>query len=323
MHSATRFTLLHWFWTAVLLLGTLFYFSRIERQPQFDDEEVPTLTPSPTPTPTYTPTPTPTHTPTPPFRFAASAWYEVDDGLEYGVYYPPASGGAQIIVIRIDPRLFTFRAHYHAGAPRTRAVWANELPCPRLFINANFFDFRHEVRGLLVADGLRYGRAFARMGGIMQVDMNGAVQVRSTLNVDDVSENLFQAVQGYPMLVQNGSPLFSHTDDDVITRRTVVASDQQGRILWIATPGLGIRLATLSHYLAHTGMEVVNAFNLDGGSSSMLHFVLSNELLLTIDSVYPVPAVLAAYSYEPHESCSIANRRTTQALSHINELRID
>jgi hypothetical protein len=261
------------------------------------------ITPTPSPTPSPTPLPTSTPTPTPNFRYIASTWYEVDPGLEYGYYFPPASGGAQLIVIRIDPSLYRFRVHYRPGVPRARAEWAAELPCARLFVNANFFTFTNEVVGLLVADGFAYGHSFAGRGGLMQVDTQGRVRVRSTITEPYAGEALLQAVQGYPMLVYNSMPVFSHQDTDVITRRTAVASDRQGRILIIVTPGLGIRLATLAHFIAHTNLDIVNAFNLDGGSSSLMQFVLSSTETLTIDSTYPVPAVLAAYSHDLQGGC--------------------
>ena len=251
---------------------------------------------TPTETATVTPTPTNTPTATPPYRYQAATWTSIRPGLEYGLYFPPYSGGAQLIIVRVDPSAFAIRAHYRAGEPLHREEWQAALACPMVLVNANFFDLQNQIEGLLVTDGLTHGTAFEGIGGIFQIDSTSRVSVRSTIAEPYDNEPLWQAVQGYPMLILNGRATYPNNDGDIITRRTAVAIDRDGHVLLIGTPGLGIRLATLADYLTRIDIEIVSAVNLDGGSSSLMYVNTATEPKVAIDSLYPVPSVLAIYA---------------------------
>jgi exopolysaccharide biosynthesis protein len=79
---------------------------------------------------------------------------------------------------------------------------------------------------------------------------------------------------------------------DRFSRRTVIGQDTTGRIIIMATPFLGLTLLDLSAYLPTTDLNLVNAFNLDGGRSTLM-YIRSPEYIL--NSVDAVPAVLAIY----------------------------
>ena len=219
-------------------------------------------------------------------------WQNVVDGIEQRRYLPYDNPLAELIVMRVDPTLFEFRAHYRPAEPFSISEWSERLPNAEIIINANFFDENYLNLGLLISDGQAHGIPYTERGGWLAV-VDGIPQVRSNVehpyNPDEA--HLDQAVQAFPMLVHNGQGT-DVTDNGRPSRRTIIGMDSAGRILIISTPVLGMALSTLAEYLPTTDMDLVNAFALDGGRSSMLS-VASAELV--IPSVENVPSVLAIY----------------------------
>ncbi|MBI5671350.1 MAG: phosphodiester glycosidase family protein [Chloroflexi bacterium] len=245
-----------------------------------------TLLATPTPTPTPLPTPTP----------AADGWETLAPGLERRVYLPDeANLLSQIIILRVNPAQYTFRAHYRPGNPLTLLQWRAELPEATIFINANFFTPEFEILGLLVSDGAVYGQSYAGYGGTFAVE-NGLPGVWSNATRPYQGEALEQAVQGFPMLVADSQPAYHNPDPDRATRRTFVGQDSQGRIILGVTPLLGLTLVELSAFLPTTDLGLVNAVNLDGGGSTMLSLLAPGVPEYRLISLDPVPAVLAVYA---------------------------
>jgi exopolysaccharide biosynthesis protein len=224
----------------------------------------------------------------------ANPWESLAPGLERRTLIPDNNAIAQLVTLRIDPTLYTFRAHYRPGQPLTARQWADALPGVVAFVNANFFSRENRVIGLLVADGVRYGESLRGLGGIFQV-YNGQVRVRSNILEPYQGEAFEQAVQAYPMLVADGQPAFTNPRPDRFSRRTVIGQDSAGRIMLMATPLLGLTLLDLSAYLPTTDLALVNAFNLDGGRSTLLYFNAPGVPEYLLSSIDPVPAVLAVY----------------------------
>lgn len=218
-------------------------------------------------------------------------WETIADGLAMRTYIPDDAEMLQLTVIRIDPAHYRFRALYRAGDPLTIAGWQNAEPQARVIINANFFSIDNTVLGLLVSDGQVFGESYRDRGGTFLVQ-DGIPSIRGNVSQPYQGEPLEQAVQAFPMLVENGQATFFNSGGDERTRRTVIAQDADGNILVMATPFLGQTLADLSAYLPTTDMNIVNAFNLDGGGSTMMAVPEADFLLPSFDAV---PAVLAVY----------------------------
>ncbi|MGJ3238545.1 MAG: phosphodiester glycosidase family protein [Anaerolineae bacterium] len=193
--------------------------------------------------------------------------------------------------VRIDPTQYYFRTHYRAGEPLTLAQWQAELPDAEVIINANFFTPEHTVLGLLISDGVIHGTPYRDRGGMFFVD-GEQVGIRNTVQIPYANEAFQQAVQAFPILVQDGEARYTNPNDTAISRRTVVAEDANGRIVMMVTAGFGISLPALSTYLADSDLNLVNALNLDGGGSTMMAITSSDTTIISVD---PVPAVLAVY----------------------------
>jgi hypothetical protein len=249
--------------------------------------------------PLSAPTPTPT-IPTPTAETSVdnlSTWEQIAPGIERRIYRPGADQAlTQFLAVRIDPALYNFRAHYTPGDPKNVMQWRDQLPDAAAFVNANFFDTDGQVLGLLVSDGAAHGTPYVGYGGMFQVQ-NGAPRIRSTIVEPYIpGESLETAVQAFPMLVLDRAGIFTNTQGDRISRRTVVGQDGAGRIVLLVTTSLvGMRLVDLSAYLPTTDLDLINAVNLDGGGSTMLYARAAQGPAVQIPSLDPVPAILAAY----------------------------
>lgn len=238
--------------------------------------------------PIATPLPPPTATPN-------TGWQTIVPGLERRNYDPdPLNPVTRMVALRIDPTQYSFRAHYQPGQAHSTTEWAMALPQAVAFVNANFFDQADMALGLLVTDGVVYGQSYTDRGGTFLVQ-NGQPRIRSNQIEPYQGEPLEQAVQAFPMLVLNGLAAFTDNIQDRSTRRTIVAQDSSGRIILLATPVLGLTLRDLSAYLPTTDMNIVTAFNLDGGRSTMMVINTGEAAETVVGSIDSVPAVLAVY----------------------------
>lgn len=215
----------------------------------------------------------------------------VTNDLTEQIYQPNDNPLSMLIAVRIDPAHYQFRAHYRPEEPLTLREWRAQLPDAVLIINANFFDVQRRVLGLLIADGQVYGQSYSNRGGRFVIQ-DGQPLVLSNVAQPYRGEKLEQAVQAFPMLVADGVQAYTNVHDRQIARRTVIGQDGFGHILILVTPSLGLSLYDLSLFLAQSDMDLVNAFNLDGGGSTMFYNATTGREVASFD---PVPAVLAVY----------------------------
>lgn len=225
-----------------------------------------------------------------PFRLMPSPWQHVAPGLQVRVMLPRADASSQLFVTRIDPERYRFRAIYQPGAAQSLAAWRAQEPDASLIVNANYFDAARRAIGLVVSDGSAHGEAYRQLGGAFLVRNGEAAVVANHAGLRMRPSE--QAVQGYPLLVVNGKQAFTDTRGAERNRRSVIAQDRQGRILIIIAPYLGPSLAQLSAFLAASDLDIVTAFNLDGGRSTMLALPDAEYMQ---PSFQAVPTILAVY----------------------------
>jgi uncharacterized protein YigE (DUF2233 family) len=220
-------------------------------------------------------------------------WQEITPGLEQRIDIPDGDTLAQVALLRIDPARYTLRAHYRPGDPQTLMGWQQALPDAAAIINANFFTPEHTVLGLLIADGEAFGTPYTDQGGTFWIDaQTGLPRLEANRAASPEVGESSQAVQAFPMLVEGGAQVYFDTAGDRVTRRTAIAIDDAGRVLWIVTPLLGMRLADLAAFLVEGEYGVVDALNLDGGGSTLMAIPAIRYTLVSLD---PVPVVLAIY----------------------------
>ena len=231
------------------------------------------------------PTPAPTAT-------ASSNWRPLADGMEWRTLNPGGDELAQIVVVRVDPARFRFRAIYREGDPQSLADWRQLEPKASLIINANFFDRDGRVLGAVVSDGIRYGAAYTERGGGFYVRDGTPSVAGFTSPQAQIDSSVEQAVQGFPLLVSAGGQAYFGSASGERNRRTIIAEDRRGNILVLVSPFLGLSLHDLSAYLPRAGLEIVTAVNLDGGGSTLLALPAADYFQPSFDAV---PAVLAVY----------------------------
>jgi uncharacterized protein YigE (DUF2233 family) len=251
----------------------------------------------PTPTPTPTPSSTPTHTlvPTPTPELEDSGWEVLEAGVELR-QVPVHTGDVteRLLLVRLDPARFRFRVLYTPGEARRVSEWAAVAGwLPLLVVNGGYFTAEHQATGLLVSDGQVYGSPYSGFAGMFSVLPGGRVEVRWLAERPyDPSEMLLEAVQSFPMLVKPGGVMGFPTDDGQPARRTVVAQDRQGRILFVVAPRGYLTLHEMARRLTGSDLDLDVALNLDGGQSTGL-YLMAGETQTEVDSLVPVPSVIA------------------------------
>ncbi|MBK9123287.1 MAG: phosphodiester glycosidase family protein [Chloroflexi bacterium] len=249
---------------------------------------------SPPATSPVLPTVEPTQAPLPPDAGSPEpGWDLIAPGAERRFVQPPNLGPfASVVIHRFDPARVRFRAHYSPSTPLWIGDWRSQVPGAVAFINGNFFDPSSNPLGLVVSDGTPYGQSYVGRGG-MFATAGDQVWVRSLITDPYAGGLLDTAVQGFPMLITDGVANTRNGSADRATRRTVVAQDNAGRILWISTTLIGMTLNDMATFLSESDLQIVHALNLDGGGSTMLASPGSD-----IPSFDAVPVILAAYPVE-------------------------
>jgi hypothetical protein len=230
------------------------------------------------------------------------SWIAIAKGVEY-VTVPvtvPDQPGKGIRVVRIDPAAVLFRIYYQEGRRQTVQDWAREWPGAAVIVNASFYRPNGHAIGLVRIGDQILSQATGRPGsGYFQVA--GEVPQISALPNDQItggqpSKQYIESFEGFPLLITQGKPDSSFLGYDASIRawRTVIAQDDKGRILLIVTSPTEVKLPELTNWLCNSGLGIVTALNLDGGTSSQMYIASSSsrsELPLGTAAV-PVPLVV-------------------------------
>jgi uncharacterized protein YigE (DUF2233 family) len=262
----------------------------------FEPSATPTPAPTQTPTPLPSPVRWPTSTPEPP----DTGWLLLQPGVEVRRVLvetgaaPSETEGEYLAIVRLDPSAVRFRVHYNPNQPLKVRTWAEQLGS-LLVVNGGYFTPEYETTGLLISDGQKWGTVYGDFAGLFAVTADEQVSVRWLRDRPyDPAELLSQGVMSFPVLVKPGGVMGfpADADDGMHARRTVVAQDLAGRILFIAAPRGTLSLHELAVFLAASDLEIDVALNLDGGPSTGL-WLQSDENPVGIDSRAAVPSVIS------------------------------
>ena len=255
------------------------------------------LEPQATSTPTCTPSPSVTPLPTATPEPADTGWMHVHPSVELRrIRVEIGELIERVTIARVDPEAVLFRVHYDPVAPRPVSAWAEHLD-PVLVTNGSYFSEENVSIGLLISDGRVWGTPYGSYAGLFAV--TGDEQVRiSWLREQpyDRNEPLKEAIQSFPVLVKPGGVMGfpADGDDGRPSRRSVIAQDVDGRILFIVAPNGYFSLHTLARFLAESDLGIDVALNLDGGTSAGL-WVRGDSTPLVVDSLVSVPSIIAVY----------------------------
>jgi hypothetical protein len=231
-----------------------------------------------------------------------TGWRALGQGLEARHWRVTGVGGAadRLWLVRLDADAQARLAvRYAPDEPRRVSAWWRELQDDALLVvNAGYFTEDYRATGLLVSDGVAHGVSFAGMGGMLAVRA-GRVELRWLREKPVAPDEAFdQAVQGWPMLLSAGGvPAYTEADTRVAPR-TAVGLDRAGRLVFVISPAPVFTLHGLGAWLAGAGLELDQAFNLDGGQSTGLWLdpglagAFGAGQVAQVDSAVEIPAVL-------------------------------
>jgi hypothetical protein len=228
-----------------------------------------------------------------------TGWSPLQPGLEQReipIYNNRQHPVETLHVWRLDQKHFRMDVAF-SGAPKTLEAWQKETGAS-MVINGGYFSInneRYSADGLTVLNGRAYGRSFERFGGMLAVRAGRAELRWLAEKPYDPDEPLQAALQSFPILVQPGGRLGfgPEREDHASARRTVIAQDKKGRILFIVAPQGYFTLHQLSAYLTESDLGLDIAINLDGGGSTGLMVANPREI---IPSKVLLPFVILVYA---------------------------
>lgn len=196
-----------------------------------------------------------------------------------------------VTIVRLDPRKVSLSVAYQPDQPLLMSYWMKQEQAEAI-INGGYFDSDDHATALVISNGHAYGESYSGFGGMLSVNAQGNITLRSLSEqpYNPNQEQLQQAVQSSPVLVLH-SKATGFTGDDAASRRSVVATDRQGRLLFIASPGGAFTLAEMARLLASSDLSIETALNLDGGSSTGLYANASSQHV-AIESLNTLPLVI-------------------------------
>ena len=200
----------------------------------------------------------------------------------------------RLTIVRLNPDNVRFRVHYDPAAPQAVSGWAERLK-PLLVVNGGYFTPENETTGLIISHGQAWGTAYGEFAGMFAVTRDGQVSVRWLRDQPYRSgDPLQEAVQSFPVLIKPGGVMGfpEDADDGSPARRSVVAQDRQGRILFVVAPRGYLSLHELARFLTESDLDLDVALNLDGGASTGL-WLRADGFSAEIDSHTPVPSVIS------------------------------
>ncbi len=265
-------------------------------RPTLDAPALPTRTPPPAAAPTFTtlppaPEPSPTLMPTV-APITADGWQPIRSGVFLReMLADPLNKIGRVDVVKIDPSQVDFHVLYQPEAPLKVHEWYSTTQA-LVVINSSFFDGAHHAVGQLTSDGKSDGQAHQRMEGAFYLTGVGAAVWPLRGWTKPAGLQIIESIESFPMLLLPGGIVSPDIPDDArAARRTVVAVDRSGNLLFIAAYSSSFTLHGMAVWLANSDLDIDTALNFDGGSSSGIA-AWTPTGVWGFDSVGRVPAVV-------------------------------
>jgi len=222
-----------------------------------------------------------------------NTWYPGAQGvaIRYEDWKSPASNEDTVTIVRFDLHHVKLSVGYQPDHPLSISDWAQQEHASTI-INGGYFDDQNRATALVISNGQSFGSSYNGFGGMLAVDNQGNISLRSLQQhpYDPNNEQLRQATQSSPMLILNGKAT-QFNSDARSSRRSIVAIDKQGRLLFIVSPNAVFSLGELEDLLAASDLSIDRAVNLDGGASTAF-YVHSGNQKVEVDSITSLPLVI-------------------------------
>jgi hypothetical protein len=242
-----------------------------------------TLIPTTTATPSQSPAPLPTLSPTPEPR--DTGWTLSAPGLErrrIRIDNDQNQHIESLYMWRLDQSRFRLDVGYHE-TPQSLESWQKETNA-FLVVNGGYFrteNEKHFPDGLTIANGQAFGSSYESFAGMLVIREEGAELRWLAQKPYDPKEPILAGLQSFPLLVKPGGELGfpAQSEDNLQARRTAIAQDKDGRILFMVTPRGRFTLHQLSVYLTESDLDLDIALNLDGGPSTGILVASPQEII--------------------------------------------
>jgi uncharacterized protein YigE (DUF2233 family) len=221
-------------------------------------------------------------------------WYAAARGIDVRYEDWKTANGTDddtVTIMRVDPHVVTLSVSYQPDKPLLMSQWMQQEHAFAI-INGGYFDQNDRATALVISNGQSYGTTYSGFGGMLSVDSNGHTSLRSLhQQAYNPRESLMQAVQCSPMLVTNGKRT-QFSANPAQSRRSMVAMDKHGKLLFISSPDDIFSLDQMADLLVSSDLSISTALNLDGGASTGLFVNGSGQTHVTIDSFVLLPLVV-------------------------------
>ncbi|MBV9232211.1 MAG: phosphodiester glycosidase family protein [Chloroflexi bacterium] len=222
-----------------------------------------------------------------------NVWSRLAPGVElrYEDWKSPGNNEDTVIITRFDLHRVHLSIGYQPNQPLQMSTWMKQTGALAL-INGGYFDTQNQATSLVIANGHTSGTSYNGFGGMFSVDEQGHVELRSLHEqpYDPSTEQLQYATQSAPMLIVNGKRT-QFNANAASQRRSIIAMDKQGRLLFIVSPGQAFSLDETADLLSSSDLSLETALNLDGGASTGL-YVHAGGQQVAIDPITPIPIVI-------------------------------
>lgn len=201
-----------------------------------------------------------------------TGWLQLRPGLERRqINLITREGGIRetFYLLRLDPELFRFDVAYDPGTPKSLTDWQKETGA-LVVVNGGFFTDSNQATGLIIVDGQPSGVSYEGFGGMLAITETGPKLQWLMQQPYDPNETISAGLQSFPMLVTPGGQMGFADEDGLPARRTAIAQDTKGRILFLLANTGTFTLHEFSRYLVESDFELDVALNLDGGASTGL-----------------------------------------------------
>jgi len=232
------------------------------------------------------------------FSHSRIQWQQLSEGLEIGdILWKNKQTGfsTTIFLLRVNLDFFSLRVLYNKLLTTAKEIAASEGAAAA--INASFFDPNGRPLGLIVQNRKivqPLPRLSMKNSGIFCLKYaRPQILHRNAF----ASEGVVEAIQSFPRLINHGQPIKDIKNDSEITRRSGVAVDYRGRLIFYITDTQlsGISFSELQNFLMMPELNVKSALNLDGGRSSQL-YIDFNNYSKEISGLSEVPVFLGIFS---------------------------
>ncbi len=220
-----------------------------------------------------------------------SRWEKISQGLEFRDFRIRFEDGfsSRMAGVRLDPNQFHIRLLWLSNKKpfSSRIKEVAKRTNAAVIVNAGYFDENGRPLGYFRSDEKVYNSRLLFRGRRRALHLGAVFYVRKESGKVGIvtreafnSKGVREAFQAGPYLVRGGKPdlgLDAYREFRRPDRRTILALGKKGRLLLLVSEevGRGISWCELQNFLTRPepegGLDVAEAMNLDGGSSSQIY----------------------------------------------------